>query len=51
MGLGGPIADTKLANKFFLGMLDQSQMSPSQSDAHQQVQSIYGQAEIGWKGA
>jgi hypothetical protein len=51
MGIGGPIADTKLANKFFLGMLEQSQMSPSQSESHQQVQSIYGQAEIGWKGA
>ena len=51
MGVGGPISESKLANKFYVGMLEQSQTTPSQSEAHQQIQSLYGQAEIGLKGA
>ncbi len=49
--LGGPIAAGKLANKFNLFMLDQDLMSPGQSQSRHQTQSIYGQAEFGWKGA
>ncbi len=49
--LGGPIAAGKLANKFNLYMLDQNLMSPGQSQSRHQTQSVYGQAEVGWKGA
>ena len=49
--IGGPIAADKLANKFTDKMLDQDSMSPGQGSSHRQIQSIYGQAEVGFKGA
>lgn len=49
--LGGPIAADKLANKFNDFMLDQAQMTPGQNESRRQIQSIYGQAELGFKGA
>jgi len=49
--MGGPIASDKLANKFTDKMLDQSSMSPGQGSSRRQIQSIYGQAEVGFKGA
>lgn len=49
--IGGPIASDKLANKFTDRMLDQDSMSPGQGSSRRQIQSIYGQAEVGFKGA
>lgn len=49
--IGGPIAADKLANKFNDFMLDQAQMVPGQNQSRRQIQSIYGQAEVGFKGA
>ena len=49
--IGGPIASTKLANKFNVFMLDQALKSTSQSQSRHQTQSVYAQAEVGFKGA
>ena len=49
--IGGPIASTKLANKFNVYMLDQALKTTGQSRSQHQVQSIYAQAELGYKGA
>ena len=47
--LGGPISADQLANKFNVFMLDKALMTPGQTQSRRQIQSIYGQAEIGWK--
>ncbi len=49
--IGGPIATSKLANKFNVYMLDQALKTTGQSQSRHQVQSVYAQAELGWKGA
>ena len=49
--IGGPIASTKLANKFNVYMLDQALKTTGQNSSRHQVQSVYAQAELGWKGA
>lgn len=49
--VGGPIASTKLANKFNVFMLDQALKTTGQTQSQQQVQSVYAQAELGFKGA
>ena len=49
--IGGPIASTQLANKFNVYMLDQALKTTGQTQSHHQVQSIYAQAEVGYKGA
>lgn len=49
--IGGPIASTKLANKFNVFMLDQALKTTGQSQSRHQTQSVYAQAEVGFKGA
>ena len=49
--IGGPIASTKLANKFNVFMLDQALKTTGQMQSRHQVQSVYAQAEVGFKGA
>ena len=49
--IGGPIASTKLANKFNVFMLDQALKTTGQVQSRHQVQSVYAQAEVGFKGA
>lgn len=48
---GGPIASDQLPNKFTDKMLDQDQIGIGQSLSQREIQSIYGQAEVGYKGA
>lgn len=49
--IGGPIASTKLANKFNVFMLDQALKTTGQTQSRHQTQSVYAQAELGYKGA
>lgn len=49
--VGGPISSTQLANKFNVYMLDQALKTTGQSQSQHQVQSVYAQAELGWKSA
>ena len=49
--VGGPIASTQLANKFNVYMIDQALKTTGQSRTQHQTQSLYAQAELGWKGA
>lgn len=52
LSYGGPIdPELGIANKFDLNNVTQDRLGHSQSAYHDQIQSVYGQAEIGYRGA